>query len=335
MNKRFVPLIVAVALFTSACASSGSGGGTPRDTLTTVSSEVTTTTEAAPETTTTTESVDDGFPVTIDATNGRVTIETRPERIVSISPTSTEILFAIGAGDQVTAVDSMSDYPANVPVTELSAFTPSIEAIASYDPDLVFLSFDPGDIVAGLEAIGVPVILHGTASTVSDAYAQWEQVGAATGHGDAAATLVAATTANMLSAFASLPEGSDSITYYFELDPTFYSVTSLSFVGELIAPSGMKNIADPADLDGFGYPQLTAEYIVDSDPRLIFLADTKCCGESLDTLVERPGWDTMTAVTQGNVVELDDDIASRWGPRIADLVEEAVAAILQLDLSSS
>jgi len=97
----------------------------------------------------------------------------------------------------------------------------------------------------------------------------------------------------------------------------------------------MQNIADPADTDGFGYPQLTAEYIIDADPMLILLADTKCCGASIETLGERPGWDTLTAIANGSVVELDDDIASRLGPRIADLVDDVIAAILELEAANA
>lgn len=331
MIRRFTPIVVAVALLAAACSSDGSRESAPPDTPTTTSFEAVATTTTVPTTSTTSDLADDGFPVTIDAPNGQVTISARPERIVSISPTSTEVLFAIGAGDQVVAVDSMSNFPEGAPVTELSAFTPSVEAIASFNPDLVFLSFDPSDVVAGLEAIGIPVIVHGTAFTVGDAYTQWEQVGVATGQVAEAAALVATTTQGMLSTFESLPENPAGITYYYELGPTFYSVTSATFIGELLAPAGMENIADPADADGFGYPQLSAEYIIDSDPTLILLADTKCCGASLDTVSERPGWDTMSAVANGDVVELDDDIASRWGPRIADLVEDVVAAILQLE----
>jgi len=335
MLRRFIPLVVAVALFAAACGSDGSGDSSPPSTLTTTSSSSSTTSSVPDEPTTTTEAVDDGFPVSIDAPNGEVTIESRPQRVVSISPTSTEVLFAVGAGDQVVAVDSMSNYPGHAPVTDLSAFTPSVEAIAALEPDLVFLSFDPGDIVAGLQAIGIPVILHGTALTVQDAYSQWEQVGAATGHIAESAALVAETTADIDSAFASLPDGVDALTYYYELDPTFYSVTSATFIGQLLVPAGMTNIADEADPDGFGYPQLTAEYIIDSNPSLVFLADTKCCGASADTVAERPGWDTLTAVAVGSVVELDDDIASRWGPRIADLVEDVVVAILELGLANA
>lgn len=342
MIRRSIPFVVGVAFLAAACTSNDSGGDAPPDTLTTTSKTETTTSAPATAsstvvstTTSTTLPVDDGFPLTIDAPNGPVTIEERPVRIVSISPTSTEVLFAVGAGNQVVAVDSMSNFPTNAPITDLSAFTPSVEAIASYEPDLVFLSFDPNDIVDGLETIGIPVILHGTALSVDDAYAQWEQVGAATGHVAEAAALVGDTAANMESAFEALPAGTDSMTYYYELDTTYYSVTSETFVGDLIAPTGMENIADVADPDGFGYPQLSAEYIIDSNPTIILLADTKCCGASVDSVTDRPGWRTLDAVSNGSIVELDDDIASRWGPRIAFLVEDVVVAILELELANT
>lgn len=334
MIRKLIPLALGVALLGAACSSEDSGDLDPSSTLASAST-VATSTSAPTAETTTTEAADEGFPVTIDAPNGSVTVDRRPERIVSISPTSTEVLFAVGAGGQVAAVDSMSNFPENAPITDLSAFTPSVESIASFDPDLVFLSFDPSDVVAGLEAIGIPVILHGTALTVEDAYAQWEQVGAATGHVAEAATLIAQTAADMASAFESLPEDSADISYYYELDPTFYSVTTESFIGGLLAPAGMENIADVADPDGFGYPQLTAEYIIDADPTLVLLADTRCCGATVETVAERPGWDTLSAVAHGGVVELDDDIASRWGPRIADLVEDVVVALLELELMNA
>ncbi|RMH67259.1 MAG: ABC transporter substrate-binding protein, partial [Actinomyces sp.] len=119
------------------------------------------------------------------------------------------------------------------------------------------------------------------------------------------------------------------ITYYHELDDTLYTVTSGTFVGEIYALFGLENVADPADADGsaFGYPQLSAEYLVDADPDLIFLADTKCCGQSAATVAARPGWDTLTAVREGHVVELDDDIASRWGPRVVDFARAVAAAL--------
>lgn len=308
MHKHVLTVLAVLALVVAACSSD------------TASDPTTSTTEAAAQ-----------FPVTIDADNGPVTIDERPERIVSMSATSTEVLFAIGAGDAVIAVDSQSNHPPEVPVTDLSAFQPNVEAIATYDPDLVFLSYDPGDLVAGLEAIGITVVVHGTAFSLSDAYSQWEQTGAATGHLAEAVALVADTMSRLDAAVEQMPDDGAEWTYYYELDDTYYSVTSSSFIGQVLAPTGLTNIADKApDPDGFGFPQLSNEYIVDADPELILLADTKCCGQNAETVAARPGWDSMSAVGAG-VVELDDDVASRWGPRIADLLEEVVAAVLALE----
>lgn len=337
MTRTLFTLIAALALFAAACSSdSGSDTTVPPDTTTTSVAETTTTSTDVPETTSTTEAVDDGFPVTVEAPNGSVTIEARPQNIVSLSPTSTEVLFAIGAGDQVTAVDSLSNYPASAPTTDLSAFTPNLEAIVAYDPDLVFISFDPnGDLIPGLETLGIPVILHGTAFTVSDAFSQWEQTGAATGHIAEVAALVAETQADLDGLAAEVPESAADMTYYYELDNTLYSATSSTFIGELLSPTTITNIADDNDPDGWGYPQLSAEVIIGADPTMILLADTKCCGQTAETVAERPGWDVMSAVAQGNIVELDDDIASRWGPRIVELVEDVVKAILQVELQNA
>jgi cobalamin transport system substrate-binding protein len=110
-------------------------------------------------------------------------------------------------------------------------------------------------------------------------------------------------------------------TFYYELDDTYYSVTSKTFIGQLFSMLGLVNIADEAERASSGYPQLSSEYIVDADPELIFLADTKCCGQDASTVADRPGWGDLAAVRDGNVVELDDDVASRWGPRLVDLVQ--------------
>ena len=118
---------------------------------------------------------------------------------------------------------------------------------------------------------------------------------------------------------------------YYELDQTFFSVTSVTFIGHLFARLGMVNIADPADPDGFGFPQLSPEFIIEQDPDVVFLADTKCCGQTAATVAERPGWDQLRAVQRGSVVELDDDIASRWGPRIVNLMRAAADAVLALE----
>jgi iron complex transport system substrate-binding protein len=269
------------------------------------------------------------FPVTIESVGGPVTIEGRPERVVSLSPTATEMLFAVGAGPQVVAVDEFSYFPEEAPVTDLSGYEPNVEAILGYEPDLVVLQGDPADLVASLGAAGVPALLLPAAEVVDDTYTQIEQLGAATGNVGGAAELVGRMQADIAELTAQVPEVAEPLTYYHELDDLLFSVTSSTFIGQIYALAGLENIADAADPDGdaFGYPQLSAEYLLSADPDLIFLADTKCCGQNATTLAARPGFDQLTALQEGNVVELDDDIASRWGPRIVDFLAAIVAAI--------
>lgn len=260
------------------------------------------------------------FPVTIEANNGLVEITQRPERIVSLSTVSTETLFEIGAGDQVIAVDDLSNFPADAPRTGLTSFTPNVEAIAEFEPDLVFISFDPGEVVASLEALGIPVILHGTANSLADAYVQIEQTGAATGRIAEAKALVASIGLEISTAIEATPSFDRSLTIYHEVSSDLYSSTSSTFIGQLYSLFGLENIADPADKSGFGFPQLSAEYILDADPDVIFLGDV-LYGQDATAVAARPGWSALTAVKNGAIVELDTDIASRWGPRIPQLVE--------------
>jgi iron complex transport system substrate-binding protein len=258
----------------------------------------------------------------------------RPQRIVSLSPTATEMLFAIGAGGQVVAVDSNSNYPAEAPKTELSAYQPNLEAIAGYKPDLVVYSDDPGELKAGLDKLSIPVLHQPAATKLDDTYTQLDQLGRATGHEDEAGQVATAMRAEIEKiAAASRPER--PLTYYHELDKSLYSVTSKTFIGQLYGQLGMKNIADAADKEGTGYPQLSAEYVIKADPDLIFLADTKCCGQSASTVAARDGWDQLTAVRTGGVVELDDDIASRWGPRVVDFLKTVAAKVQTLEAVGS
>jgi iron complex transport system substrate-binding protein len=273
------------------------------------------------------------FPVTVGTANGRVTIEARPERIVSLSPTSTEILFAIGAGDQVVAVDSNSNYPPEAPVTDLFALEPNVEAVAEFEPDVVVLSDDTNDIVQALVALEIPTILHPAAQNLDDTYTQIEQLGVATGHQAEAAEVVSSMRSEIQDLSASVPGFERPPTYYHELDQTFFSVTSETFIGQVYRLVGLENIADEAK-EGGDYPQLSSEFIVDADPDVIFLSDTKCCGVTADKVARRPGWEHITAVETGAIVELDDDVASRWGPRIVDLLRAAVAEVSELRAAS-
>ena len=250
-----------------------------------------------------------------------------PERIISISPTATEILFALGAGERVVAVDSFSTYPDNTPVTDIEAWNPNIEAIIGYEPDLVVMSSN-GDLQAGLESLGVTVVVQDGPTSFSDVYGQIETLGAATGLVAEAADLISEMQTEIDGILADAPDAS-GLSFFHELDNSLYSVTSATFIGEVYALFGLTNVADPADADGtsFGYPQLSDEYLVDADPDLIFLADTLCCAQDAAAVAERPGWNTLVAVVNGNVIELNDDVASRWGPRLVEFVRVIAGAL--------
>ena len=249
------------------------------------------------------------------------------ERIISLSPTATEILFAIGAGEQVVAVDDQSNFPSNAPVTDLTGYTPNVEAIAAYDPDLVVTSYDPGDLVDGLNVLGIKPLIQSAAMTLEDTYSQIIELGDLTGHSKEAEKL----NKEIQSSVSSVTPSGNGLTYYHEVDNTLYSTTSKTFLGQLYDLLGLVNIADPADEDGFGWPQLSSEFIVDTDPDLIFLADADL-GESPETVSCRPGWSSMQAVTEGRIIVLDTDIASRWGPRVVDFLEQVESAIESLNL---
>jgi len=253
-------------------------------------------------------------------------VEQEAQRIVSLSPTHTEILYAIGAGDQVVAVDSMSNFPADAAITDLSSYEPNVEAIAAFDPDLVVIGDDFTGLADQLAAIGVESWVSSAPVSLDEAYAQIVDLGTAVGRSEAASELADSMKADIeeiIAGAAQLPEGT---SYFLELDDTLFSVTSNTFVGSIFDMFGLRNIADATEGDT-DYPQLSAEFIVSQDPTLIFLADTKCCGASAETVAARPGWDVLSAVINGHVFGLDDDIASRWGPRLVDFVAAIADAL--------
>ncbi|OKI73871.1 ABC transporter substrate-binding protein [Micromonospora sp. CB01531] len=264
------------------------------------------------------------FPATV----GKLTLEKRPEKIVSLSPSATEMLFAIGAGKQVVAVDDQSNYPPEAPKSDLSGFQPNAEAIAGKNPDLVVLSNDINKIVDQLTTLKVPVLLTPAAATLDDTYQQITDLGTLTGHASEAADVTKKMKDDIAALTKDLPQRAEKLTYYHELGPELYTATSKTFIGSIYALAGLENIADPSDADGAkgGYPQLSQEVIVKANPDFVFLSDTKCCQQSPETVKARSGWAGVTAVKNNQIVALDDDIASRWGPRVVDLVRAIVDA---------
>lgn len=331
-TRTLIGLVAGLALVAAACGSDDPAA-TDTGATDTVEEAPVDTTEPADTEPATTEPADTEPAATDEAsaptTDGESTdSDDIPQRIVSLSPTHTETLFAIGAGDLVVAVDDFSNFPAEaleLP-NELSGFEPNIEAIAAYEPDLVVLSGDGA--VEQLEDLGIATYVGTAAQNFDEAYAQIEQLGAITGHVGDAAELVSSMQTRIDEIAAAAPETETPLTYYHELDPTLFSTTSDTFIGQQYELLGLVNIAgSSADTDGNQYPQLNAETVIEASPDLIFLADTKCCAETAATVAERDGWADIAAVQNGNVVEMDDDIASRWGPRIVEYMEAIAAAV--------
>ena len=255
-----------------------------------------------------------------------------PQRIVSLSPTHTEMLFALDAAEQVVAVDSLSNYPPEAAsvLTDLSAFEPNGEAIAEYEPDLVIIADDSMGIKAQLEAIDIPVWIGLPPASLDDVYAQIDELAALIGRTEEAKAVVGTMRSAVESILAQAPMLDVPLTFYHELDDTNYSVTSNTFVGSLYELFGLQNIADASEGTS-DYPQLSAEFIVSQDPDLVFLADTKCCAVTPESVAARPGWEGLSAVLNGHVIAMDDDLASRWGPRIVDYlyaIGDAIAGVV-------
>jgi iron complex transport system substrate-binding protein len=318
--KALVGIVAGLSLIVAACGDDDVEDSGDAADGTVVSEPAST----SPDTGVPTPATESPGPATTEATTGPV-----PSKIISLSPTATEMLFAIGAGDQVIAVDNFSNYPpeAAAKMTELSGFEPNVEAIAGYEPDLVATDGTNPALLEQLDSLGIAHWEGPAAITLDDTYVQIEQLGASTGHIAEAAELVANMQADIAEVIAGIPVLDEPLTYYHELDSTYFSATSDTFIGFVYSQLGLRNIADEVETDAGPYPQLNAEFIISSDPDLIFLACTKYCDETAETVAARPGWGELTAVTTGGVVEMDDDIASRWGPRIVDYLRQASEAV--------
>lgn len=266
-----------------------------------------------------------------------------PTRIVSLSPTATESLYAIGAGPQVVAVDSDSNFPTtyvvgsgshrvtrNVPrKSGLIAYSPSAEAIvSSYQPDLVIVSYDANHVRAQLHTLGVRTLFQPTAPTLARAYAQIRELGAATCHPVGADHVVSTMQRQIRAIQRSVPLVVRQLTYYSEVSgpPYIYAANSSSFIGRLYGLLGLKSIADGAACAGAcnGFPSLTEEWIFHKNPSIIFVTDDFPLdgGVTPKAVERRAGWNQLSAVKNQAVFALNDDVASRWGPRIIELLRD-------------
>ena len=322
-RKKLVGALVALTLVAAACGSHTDSSSDASDSTT--DSALDDSEETAAESAVTEPAVEAS--VSTDGAEDAA----MPQRVVSLSPTHTEIMFAIGAGDQLVAVDQYSNYPAealDLP-NELSGFEPNVEAIAAYEPDLVLIGGDFNGLGDQLAELDIASWDGPSATMIEDTYAQIEQLGAATGNVEEAAELVSSMQTELDALLADAPSTEPALSVYHEVDSTYFSADSTSFIGEVYSSFGLENIADRAEGDNFGFPQLNAEAIISSDPDLIFVPCGNFCTTTADEVSGRPGWDAIAAVQNGNVIEADEDIASRWGPRIVEYYAAVATAIEQ------
>jgi iron complex transport system substrate-binding protein len=272
------------------------------------------------------------YPLTVKFGGYTTKIAKKPTKIISLSPSATEILYAIGANSQILAVDNLSNYPAGAPVSEISAFEPSVEAILAKKPDLVLLSIDSTkapQIRSALLQLGIPVLMEKAPATLQDVYAENTLLGKVTNRADGAAKLNALMAKSIKDVLAKAKKSS-KIRIFHEIDDTYYSATSNTFIGKVFKDFGVVNIADAASgADNSGYPQLSAEYLLKSDPQVIFLADAQY-GVTAESVSKRAGWSQISAVKNKKIVELPADVPSRWGPRLVDFYKLIGASLAKV-----
>ena len=308
-TKALVGIIAGLSLLAAAC-----GDDDAEDTGDAADESVVSAPATGPDNVAATPATEPAGSATTESPTGPV-----PSKIISLSPTATEMLFAIGAGDQVIAVDNFSNFPAEAAakMTELSGFEPNVEAIAGYEPDLVVTDGTNPALLEQFDSLGIAHWEGPAAITLDDAYVQIEQLGDTTGHVGEAAELVANMQTDIADVIATLPVLDAPLTFYHELDSPSSARRATRSSGSCTR-TRLRNIGDEVETSA-GRTHSHAEFIISADPDLIFLACTKYATRRRKRLPLRPRWGDLKAVTTGGVVEMDDDIASRWGPRVASI----------------
>ena len=268
----------------------------------------------------------------VDDAGRTVEVVKNPQRLVSLAPSNTEILFALGLGDKVVGVTDFCDYPEEAKAIEQvgTYFEPNIEIIFSLSPDLVLAITSLPEVIAKLEELGVPALILDP-SDLEGILADIQLVGQATGAETEAEALVSELRGRIAVVTEKAGEAKERVRVFCEIDATDPSKPWASgpgsFMDAMIRLSGGTNVAADADSP---WPQLSAEEIIAKDPEIIILADSKY-GVTAESVRERPGWDVITAVKEGAIYDIDDDLISRPGPRIVDGLE-TVAKIIHPEL---
>lgn len=265
------------------------------------------------------------FPRTVTDRGGQpITIPARPERIVSLAPGMTEVLFAIGAGPRIVATDLYSDYPDAARRTEKLDYTrPSSEQVLALRPDLVLMSSRQRDQVQRFRDLGLPVLFLGEPESLAQAFENMRTIGIAAGEDEATGVLVRGLQARVDAVAAQSAGVASRPRVFYELTPALHTAGPASFVGSLFTILRAQNIAPATP----AYPQLTAERVIAADPEVIVLGYVGTTKVDARAVVQRPGWSAVSAVRTGRVILLDPDLANRPGPRVVDALELLARAL--------
>lgn len=270
-----------------------------------------------------------------DGLGRSVALAAPAQRIVSLAPSNTEILFAIGAGAQVVGRDEFSDYPAEakaLPSVGGSMGTYSLETIASLKPDLVLAAeINTPEQVKALEDLGVRVYYLSNPTDLDGLYANLKIVGQLTGRETEAEALAASLQARVQAVQEKLMPISSVFTVFYELDGSNpakpWTAGAGTFLSQLINMAGGSNVGDRLQGD---YAQMSQEELLVANPMVILLGDA-AYGVTAEQVAARPGWDALAAVQQGRIYPFDDNLVSRPGPRLVDGLEQ-IAKLLRPDL---
>ena len=264
-----------------------------------------------------------------------VKLEKPAARIVSLSPSVTEILFAVGAGQQVVGRDSFSSYPpeaASIQDVGGSMGSYSYEVIASLEPDLVIASgINTPEQVSALENLDLTVYYLANPDDIEGLYTMFRTVGELSGHNEEADRLASSLEERVKAVEATIATAKTTPLVFYELDGSDpakpWTPGPGSFVGLLIETAGGKNVGAVLDSQ---WAQISIEELLVQDPDLILLGDS-IYGMTPDQVSTRPGWDGLTAVREGRLYEFNDDLVSRPGPRLVDGLE-LLAGIIHPEL---
>lgn len=325
---RLAAILTLVILVVAACTGSGAGTSPSASPVAVASATPAPTASPTPA---------PAFPTTLTDDEGTaVTIAAEPQKIVSLTPATTEILFAIGAGDRVVATDNGSDFPAaaaalpDVTSFEGFAVVVDVEQIVSAEADLVVaggLGFTPPDAIAQLRDLNIPVLVL-YASSVDGVYHDIDLIGAAIGEAGAAATLADSMRSEIAAISAAVAAAGTPPRVYYEVgydDTTgqIFAPADQSFVAEMVTLAGAAAITTG---DPLSY-EIPLEKLIAADPQIILLGVNPFYAPTPEAVAARPGWDVMTAVKNHAIRVVQDTEITRPGPRLPIGLRNLAAAI--------